>query len=179
MIAPGGAFLADEATDPAVAAAIAGTTWAAVVLQEQSQRPASTAERDAFISGVNRLSAMAAGTGARALLLETWAHRDGWPELRMDYAAMQRAIDEGYAQAAAQTGSRVIPAGEAWQRALAAGLPLALWQGDGSHPAPAGTYLAACAVYLSVFGESPVGLSDHEGLPDAVAAQLQAIAAGG
>jgi hypothetical protein len=179
MIAPGGAFLADEAADPSVAAAIAGTPWAAVVLQEQSQRPASTAERDAFVGAVNRLAAMAVDDNARPLLLETWAHRDGWPELHMDYTAMQRAINDGYAQAAAQTGARVIPAGEGWQRAVAAGLPLALWQDDGSHPAPAGTYLAACAVYQSIFGESPVGLSDHEGLPDDVAARLQAIAAGG
>ena len=179
MIAPGGAFLTDEAADANVAATITGTTWAAVVLQEQSERPANAAEWNVFINAVNRLSAMAVDDGARAMLLETWAHRDGWPELGMDYAAMQRAIDEGYAQAAAQTGARVIPAGQAWQRALAATLPVNLWQDDGSHPAPAGTYLAACVVYASIFGESPMGLRDHEGLPDAVAAALQAIAAGG
>ena len=179
MIAPGGAFLADEAADASVGAAITGTRWAAVVLQEQSERPASVAERSDFISAVNRLAAMTVDDGARPLLLETWAHRDGWPDLHMDYAAMQAAIDEAYAQAAAQTGSAVIPAGEAWQRALAANPTIALWQDDGSHPATAGTYLAACAVYRSVFGESPVGLRDHEGLPDDVAAALQAIAAGG
>jgi hypothetical protein len=178
MIAPGGAFLADHAADPAVGTAIAGTRWTAVVIQEQSERPASTAEWNLFIPAANRLAAMTAGDGARPLLLETWAHRDGWPELHMDYTAMQAAIDRGYREASAQTGARVVPAGEAWQRAVTAALPVALWQDDGSHPAPAGTYLAACVLYQSLFGESPAGLGDHEGLPDDVAAKLQAIAAG-
>jgi len=179
MIAPGGAYLADLAADPTVGTAITGTRWTAVVLQEQSQRPASTAEWNLFIPAAHRLAVMAADDGARPLLLETWAHRDGWPELHMDYAAMQRAIIQGYQQAATQTGARVIPAGQAWQRAVAAGQAAALWQADGSHPAPAGTYLAACAAYQTIFGESPIGLADHEGLPDDVAARLQAIAAGG
>jgi hypothetical protein len=179
MYAPGGAFLADEAANAEVAAAIAGTRWTAVVLQEQSQRPASAAELGLFIPAASRLASMAIGDGARPYLLETWAHREGWPELGMDYAAMQRAIDEGYAAAAAQVGATVIPAGEAWQRALGAAPPTALWQDDGSHPSPAGTYLAACVTYRTLFGASPVGLGDHEGLPDDVAARLQQLAAGG
>jgi len=54
--------------------------------------------------------------------------------------------------------------------------------------APGGAFLtgmaadasvAAGVVFPSIFGESPVGLRDHEGLPDDVAAELRAIAAGG
>jgi hypothetical protein len=92
---------------------------------------------------------------------------------------MQAVLDRGDMQASVQTGAAVIPVGEAWQRALAEGLPAPLWQDDGSHPAPAGTYLAACVAYETVFGQSPVGLADHEGLPDEVAARLQQLASSG
>jgi hypothetical protein len=180
MIAPGGAFLSDEVANPDTATTIAATSWTAVVLQEQSERPASASEASAmFLPAASRLAAMAVADGARPLLLETWAHRDGWPEMRQDYAAMQTAIDQAYAAASAQSGAAVVPAGEAWQRVLARDPTIALWQDDGSHPAPAGTYLAACALYQTVFGTSPVGLSDHEGLPDSMAAELQQVAAGG
>jgi hypothetical protein len=180
MIAPGGAFLSDELANPDVGAAIAATRWTAVVLQEQSERPANPSEvASAFVPAVSELATMAVRDGARPLLLETWAHRDGWSDLGLDYTAMQAAIDQAYAKASRQTGSAVIPVGEAWQRALAAGLPTPLWQADGSHPSAAGTYLAACMAYETVFGQSPVGLGDHEGLPDDVAGQLQRIASGG
>jgi hypothetical protein len=180
MVAPGGAFLADEAANPDVTATINGTTWTAVVLQEQSQRPASATEVTAsFVPAVIKLVSTVRAAGARPYLLETWAHREGWPELGLTYTSMQAALDQGYATAAQATSAQVIPAGEAWQRAWGASLPVALWQDDGSHPSVAGTYLAACTVYEALFNASPVGLSDHEGLPDDVAAQLQRLAAGG
>jgi hypothetical protein len=180
MIAPGGAFLADEAANPEVAAAIAGTRWTAVVLQEQSQRPASPTEAASlFAPAAARLVSQVTMAGARPLLLETWAHRDGWSELGQDYEAMQAAIDRAYAAVGAQTGAKVVLAGEAWRRAVRQDPSLALWQDDGSHPSPAGTYLAACVLYQTVTGESPQGLSDTEGLPAGTAAELQRIAASG
>lgn len=52
-----------------------------------------------------------------------------------------------------------------------------LWQDDGSHPTVAGTYLAACVFYGVIFGESPRGLSYHDGLTSNEAAYLQSVAA--
>jgi len=65
-----------------------------------------------------------------------------------------------------------------WQRALIVGMPAALRQDDGFRPTPVGTDLAACVVCETVFGQSPVGLADHEGLPDDVAARRQQVASG-
>lgn len=73
----------------------------------------------------------------------------------------------------------MVPVGEAWQRLLARDPTIALWQDDGSHPAPAGTYLAACVLVRTLFGKSPVGLGDHGGLPDTLATEIQQVAAGG
>lgn len=179
MIAPGGAFLADHAAKPDVAAAIAGTRWFAVVLQEQSQVPASASARDAqMLPASSSLVAEIRAAGGVPYLLETWAHRDGWPEQGLDRAAMQAAIDASYAQVADRTASFVVPVGDAWQRALAEDPSLVLWQDDGSHPTPAGTYLAACVLYGVVWHATPVGLPDTGGLAAAVAAELQRAATG-
>jgi hypothetical protein len=178
MIAPGGAFLADHAASPEVAAAIEGTQWTAVVLQEQSQAPAS---RDAVASGMAPAAQLLATSvrlaGSRAYLLETWAHRDGWPEQGLDRHAMQAAISATYREVAARAGAKVIPAGDAWARAVTEAPGIALWQADGSHPTPAGTYLAACSLYVSLMGASPVGLAETGGLSGDDAAMLQRIAA--
>jgi hypothetical protein len=64
-----------------------------------------------------------------------------------------------------------------WQTVLRANPTIALWQADGSHPSPAGTYLAACALYSRIFDASPVGISDTGGVPPDVARALQ-VAAG-
>ena len=50
---------------------------------------------------------------------------------------------------------------------------------DGNHPSLAGTYLAACVVYATLYGKSPVGNSfDYYGRIDqATTAFLQKVAA--
>lgn len=178
MVAVGGAFLDQLATSPDTDAAMAAGPWTDVILQEQSQAPASgQVLRERTIPGAAALVDAIRATGGRPHLLETWAHRDGWPDLGMDYAAMQAALRDGYAAAAAATQSDVIPAGDAWQRATGLAIGVPLWQDDGSHPAVAGTYLVACVLYAELVGRSPVGLGETAGLDAVTAAQLQAVAA--
>ena len=86
---------------------------------------------------------------------------------------MQAAIDVAYRDVAARNGAFVVPAGEAWDRVTREAPGIALWQADGSHPTVAGTYLAACVLYASLAGRSPVGLAETGGLPAADAATLQ------
>ena len=52
-----------------------------------------------------------------------------------------------------------------------------LFFADGSHPGPAGTYLAACTFYASIFFESPVGLEYYADIDQATAELLQEVAA--
>jgi hypothetical protein len=70
----------------------------------------------------------------------------------------------------------VAPAGQAWQAVVTANPGIVLWQSDGSHPTPAGTFLAACVLYTRVFGPCPLNGPDTGGLPAATAATLEAIA---
>src|SRR5437660_883291 len=74
------------------------------------------------------------------------------------YASMQSAIDDGYLAIASDQCAAVAPVGDAWAKLVALQVPITLWQEDGSHPTEAGTYLAACVFYATVFRQSPVGL---------------------
>ncbi len=178
MLATGGATLADHAADPATTAALADGRWTVVILQEQSVLPVSEADRTgSMVPAARSLASSAAAVGARPLLLETWAHRDGVPDRGVaGYAAMQARIDAAYEATARDLGASVAPVGQAWSAALRAAPGIDLWQPDGSHPSAAGTYLAACVLYASLTGRTPVGLPAAGGISASDAAALQAVA---
>jgi hypothetical protein len=177
MVAEGGETLAQHATSGATQSALERGTWSFVVLQEQSQIPA--APRVAALQMTPAVAALLdriQSRGATAVLFETWAHQDGWPEQRLDRKAMQAMIDATYEEIGNQLGVPVAAAGRAWEAALAADATLQLWSDDGSHPSPAGTYLAACVLYARIFNASPIGLPDTAGLGDATVQILQTAA---
>src|SRR5207244_1588004 len=134
-IDPGGQTLAGHAASPDVLAAIAGSRWSAVVLQEQSEIPAvaDLFDRES-IPAATRLAAAIRRVGAEPILFETWAHRDGWPDRQLDRAAMQTAIDASYARLAEALHVRIAAVGPAWTQSTATAKAIELWQVDGSHP---------------------------------------------
>jgi hypothetical protein len=88
--------------------------------------------------------------GAKPVLLMTWAYEDR-PE-------MTARLAEAYATAGNDNDATVVPAGLAFAAALSRRPDPRLHMDDRSHPSLAGTYLAACAVYATLFGQSPAGL---------------------
>ncbi len=162
-----------QATHDKLAAAV----WTFVVLQEQSVIPSLAAQRETgMYPAVRAFTTAIRAASAEPVLLLTWAHRDGFRDVGfMDYASMQAQITAGYLEIADELGVRVAPAGVAWQTALARDSTLDLWKPDGSHPTLAGTYLAACVLYATLYFESPVGLSGAGGHP----AERRAPVAGG
>ncbi|HLY12895.1 MAG TPA: hypothetical protein VKR24_00980 [Candidatus Limnocylindrales bacterium] len=177
MVAEGGETLAQHAASSDDANAISASRWQFVVLQEQSEIPAVESLRQSEMYPAARSLVRAVrATGATPLLLETWAHQAGWPDDGLTYTTMQAAIDDAYGTLAGQLQVGVVPGGQAWQAVVAADPGIVLWQSDGSHPTPAGTFLAACALYTRVFGPCPVNGPDTGGLPASTAATLEAIA---
>jgi hypothetical protein len=178
MVAIGGETLADHAGSPESLAAIRGTQWQFVVLQEQSEIPSVPTMRQSQMEPAARsLVDVVRAAGATPMLLETWAHRDGWPDYGLDYRTMQAAVDAGYDALGAELAVTVAPGGQAWQRALGEEPSIVLWQADGSHPSEAGTYLAACVLYARIFNASPMGITETAGLSVEVAHALQVVAA--
>jgi hypothetical protein len=131
-----------------------------VVLQEQSTLPAKNPAR--MLENVRDFAA--ATEGMRLALYLTWARRNG----------DQQPITNAYATAAAQVGATLIPVGMVWERFLRAHEEPVLHDKDGSHPALAGSYLAACVFLISLLDEDPVGLdAPVKGLPADTAALLR------
>jgi hypothetical protein len=176
--APGGTTLADHVAASDTAAMFASDTLNVVVMQEQSQIPASPdLVATNMLPAATELTGRARRVGAEPLLLETWARREGWPEIGITtYADMQTAINGSYAGVGKTLRAGVAPVGEAWARSLANPALPDLWQADGSHPTVAGTYLAACVLFATIFDRSPQGLAYHEGISSEAAAELQAAA---
>jgi hypothetical protein len=179
MAAQGGFRLQDHLASSETMTALRSARWNFVILQEQSQLPAIEQLRSSQTDPAARLLVRAVrAAGASPMFFVTWAHRAGWPENGLPtYESMQRQIDLGYLAIARQLGAPVAPVGPAWL-AVNRGRPAVdLWQADGIHPSPAGTYLAACVFYAAIFHESPLGAADAEGLSGDTSRALQSAGA--
>ena len=179
MVAAGGWTLAKHAASKDTLDRLAGSRWDYVILQEQSQIASVERVRQAVMYPVVRLLVdYIRFNKATPVLFLTWAHRDGWRKFGLqDADAMQTELDRGYLTIAREVGVAVIPAGPAWTVARQQRPPIALWQFDGSHPNPSGTYLSACVLYATLFIQSPQGLPAPRAVPPAAVPKLQAIAA--
>jgi hypothetical protein len=176
-VANGGETLAQHAASSDDRQAIGGSQWQYVVLQEQSEIPSVESLRQSDMYPATRsLVADVRAAGATPILLETWAHRDGWSDYGLTFTTMQAAIDQGYATMAGELKVSIAPAGQVWQLVSSHDPGIELWQSDGSHPTPAGTFLAACALYTRIFGPCPVGGPYTGGLPAAEASIIEAVA---
>lgn len=173
MVANGGETLAEHAAAAEDQAMIAAHWWSYVVLQEQSGRPAYPGGRDLMYPAARTLAGRIEAIGAVPIFFMTWAHRDGLPEIGMDYDSMQVEIDNAYYGIAVELQVPVAPVGFTWSIVRHDHPEIALWADDGSHPSGAGTYLAACVFYASIFRQSPLGISWHGGVSDDQARILQ------
>jgi hypothetical protein len=124
--------------------------WDVVVLQEQSTRPLE--DTAAMYRAVRALAAESRRVGAQPMLYETWA--------RAVRPLAQDSLARAYRRIGQEVDAIVVPAGGAWAlvRSADSSATRLLFVEDGSHPSPAGTYLAACTFYAALYGRSPVSL---------------------
>jgi hypothetical protein len=179
--------------------------WDAVVMHDYSTGPVPThhgGQPARFVEYATRLEQAihAANPRAQVYLYETWARADqtypatgGYAGLPID--SMTADLHRAYYREAAQNGhfAGVAPAGDAWLRAIQAGVALRnpyqpepgkinLWNTDNYHPSPAGAYLNACVLFGQLTGRDPRRLGGQEqaaaalGLAPAQAVALQRVA---
>lgn len=128
-----------------------------VVLQENPSAPMFEAQRARFRSTVVEFNAEIMKRGARTALYMT--HANVKPN-RLAGPDMIRKVEEMYVSVANELGIFVIPVGLAFEEAYRQRPDIKLHKDyDGLHPDLLGTYLAACVVYASLYGKSPVGNS--------------------
>jgi hypothetical protein len=163
LISVGGASLRTHWNKGEARRAIETGGYDAVVLQEQSTLPVKNAGR--MHENVRLFDEVIRAAGARTVLYMTWARAHA-PE-------SQKLITDAYLEIGRELGAAVIPAGNAWARILSREDPPKLHDRDGSHPTLAGTYLAACCAFATLFGHSPVGLWAPVEIPAMQVAMLQ------
>ena len=103
--------------------------------------------------------------GAKTALYMTHAYAKGHKRYAPDNTQKIEAL---YVETANEIGALVLPVGLAFEEAMRRRPELKLHKSyDNSHPDLPGSYLAACVVYASLFGKSPVGNSyDYFGKVD-------------
>jgi L-rhamnose mutarotase len=139
-----------------------------VIMMDCSQCPIHPQLSAIFYEHTAKNSAIVRRHGAEPVFFMSWAYADR-PEMTEQLAA-------AYLKAGATNRAKVVPAGVAFAPSRAASPEIELYVADNRHPTLAGTYLAACTVLATVYGQSPVGNSYTAGLPTDVAAHLQATA---
>lgn len=177
--------------------------WDAVVMQGQStldfDKPrdpaklvATTKQMADFLRGRN--------AGVNIYLMSTWARADqvypptgAWAGKTVD--AMTKDVRAAYDLAAAAPGVKaVIPVGEAWTRAMQAGIAdpnpydgieagkVDLWTYDHYHASTHGYYLEALVIFGILTGRDPRSLGPNEcsgyelGMPTSLVKALQQVA---
>lgn len=159
MVAPGGWRLKDQWEKGDAKKVLKNRKWDFVVLQDQS-----TLGMDYWVEGKDHVNSDAIfrpyakkwareirAKGAMPVFFLTWAGKNT-PE-------DQPALNYAYAHVAKETGSLLAPVGIAWALLRREQPSIGLfYEGHGSHPAPAGSYLAACVLYATIFRQSPLGL---------------------
>ncbi|MCE5328516.1 MAG: hypothetical protein LLG01_19105 [Planctomycetaceae bacterium] len=146
--APGGCTLQRHWESTGVRKQIAQGRWDFVVLQEQSQMPFVRTE--VFQKFAALLAKDVSAAGATPLFYQTWARKNA-PQT-------QEALTREYTAAAASAGAAMAAVGEAFATCRSRHPDIELFQGDGSHPTVAGTYLAACVFYRMLYNADPRGL---------------------
>ena len=108
-----------------------------------SQCPVHPQLQGVFHETVQKYSRMLERAGVRPVLFMSWAYKDK-PEMTAQLA-------EQYTLAGNASDALVIPAGLAFARAIAKRPDIELYEIDKRHPSLAGTYLAACTVYATLY----------------------------
>ena len=185
-------------------AAVIGRPWELVILQTHSlldrERPGDPTLLLASARGIAELLERHQ-PGVDLRLIATWARADqvypasgAWHGKGL--AAMTRDLRRAYDRAATTSPrfTRVLPVGEAWLRAMDAGIAdpnpydgiaaeqLSLWTHDHYHASTAGYYLQALVIFGDVTGLDPASLGPEEqcafdlGLSKTQASALQKVA---
>lgn len=182
--APGGYNLFQHSTYAPTVSAIASQPWDFVVMQEQSQLGALPPDVTTTELGATQLVSLIEENYecTYPVFYMTWGRQNGdaqncdnFPYM-CTYNGMQQALRDNYVTLAQDNDAYVSPVGVAWKQVRDTHPLINLYDPDASHPSPAGTYLAACVFYCTLFQESCVPATYAAALPPDTAAILRSIA---
>ena len=130
-----------------------------VILQGGSFEPLEEESRAQLRATAIELSEKIRATGAEVALYMTHAYVE--PDERYEPGLIDK-IGPTYVSLGNELDALVIPVGLAFERAYEQRPDIVLHESfDGTHPSMLGTYLAACVVYQSIYGQS-VTAADYD-----------------
>ena len=153
--------------------------WDFVILQGQSQEPSfppGQVEDEVYPYAQALVDSIAANDSCtEPVFYMTWGRKNGDSVNGADYPivstylGMQQRLRESYMEMGIDNEATVAPVGMVWKKSISDNPNFELYSGDESHPNLAGSYLAACTFYCTLFQKScvgssyvPIGLSSDE-----------------
>jgi hypothetical protein len=126
-----------------------------VILQDGSAAPLSENRRELSREKAKEIASIIRQRGGQVALYMTHAYVPPHKQARPENI---RLTENHYVAVGNEINALVIPVGLAFEEAYRRRPDMKLHKDyDGTHPDLLGTYLAACVVYASVYGKSPVG----------------------
>lgn len=180
---PGGQTLANHAANATVYDKMNDQPWDFVVLQAQSQEPSFSdgqVNTQTLPYAIQLADSVYANNFcSEVLFYMTWGRENGDPQWGpiSTFDGMNARLRSAYMRFADSVDGAVSPVGSAWKYIRDTYPTINLYAGDGSHPSYAGSYLAACTFYASLFRKSPVGATFIGSLDPVTAERLQTAAA--
>lgn len=181
--APGGHTFQGHSTNSTSLNKIMAGGWDFVVLQEQSQLPSFPDQQVAaqVFPYAQKLDSIVRfyNACAETVFYMTWGRKNGdasncsnWPPV-CSYNGMDSLLNLRYQLMAEQNNAIVSPVGEVWNYIRTNHPEIELYQTDESHPSVAGTYLAACTFYTTLFRKDPTLLTFYSSLSVTDAINIQ------
>lgn len=165
---PGGTTLQYHATNATSIQKIYAQKWDYVIVQAQSQEPSFPPQQVAqqTLPYARLLDSLITDNDSctETVFYMTWGRKYGDQSNCANYAplctfdGMQARLRDSYVQMANDNQALTAPVGMAWQQSWHTDSLINLWDTDNSHPNTAGSYLAACVFYATIFRKSPVGI---------------------
>lgn len=140
------------------------------------QGKGSVFEPEAYLEGGRTIyNKWISRTDAKTILYLVWSDKGKWEP--------QSTRVEAHSTLAREIGASVAPAGEIWKPMMRRRPAPELYQPDGNHANPTGSYIAACSIFYAITGRSraltvPEGGEPHTrlGVDPALAAAIQSAA---
>ena len=158
---------------------LTGKEWDFVILQENTSIALSSSAEEDMFPYARTLDEKVKAAGGQTAFLMTWAPKNGIKTGLKQHTVTeaQSMLAGNYISISQKLDDLLIPAGVGFMRCMDAYPEIELWDADGQHPSPAGTYLTACTIYSVIFQESPENCSYTGDLEPELASKLQKIAA--
>ena len=176
---PGGATFQQHANTALTYSKINSNAWDYVVLQAQSQEPSfpETQVNTNTLPYAQQIadSVYANNFCSEVIMFMTWGRENGDPQWApiSTFEGMNTRLRDAYLRMSDSVQGSVSPVGSAWRYARENFPSINLYSGDGSHPSYAGSYLAACTFYSSIFRKPATGVPFIGSLSQATADNLQ------